>query len=108
MNCDYLKVVKIAKIIRLSGTTTIFHLQVPVIKSSDLLVLPLIGTDVGFPLRVPFIGSMLYLELIIRKFNFGVNFFDTVSALFQLDLSHPRVGNNVLYVFLNNMVINEC
>ena len=40
-----IQVVKIAKILRLSGTTTILHLQVPVLGSSTLPGLVLTGAD---------------------------------------------------------------
>ena len=44
----------------LSGTTTAVYQKVPVIKSSTLLGILLTETDLGFPMGVPVIGSVLY------------------------------------------------
>ena len=51
------KVVKIALILRLSWTTTIFHVKIPVIKTTALQESPLAGTDFRLP---P--GSLSYRE----------------------------------------------
>ena len=48
--------------LRLSGTTTVFYQQVPVIERPALLGHPLTGTYFGFPLWVPIISSILYIS----------------------------------------------